>query len=104
MARYIDGKRVARDTHWREIVVVTCRHEEPVIADIPYVIDEFEVFVNTWGVDSHLRRPTRAERAILDRYFATAARAPDGRIMQLGGDEIAGIEGDILTYPAAQRE
>lgn len=68
-----------------------------------YVVERWEVFVNTWGEGSHLRPPTPEERAILDRYFASpGARNPDGSVRGLFGEEVAGIEGDVITYPVGE--
>lgn len=69
--------------------------------DEAYVVEGLFVLINTWGEDSHLRRPTPDERVLLDAFFASPrSRNNDGTIQFMYGDELPGIDGDVLIYVA----
>jgi hypothetical protein len=68
----------------------------------PLVLDRFDVFVNTWGVGSHLRSPTAEEREHITRYFNDPANhGPDGEFCRQWDCEVPEIDyADVVFYPA----
>lgn len=68
----------------------------------PYIVGELEVCI----VDEPskvVRRPRLHERQILDDYFATpeSRDTATGKVFRLYGSTFPGIDGLVLTYPAA---
>jgi hypothetical protein len=73
-----------------------------VTAGRQYVIDDLEVCI-VEEPTRKVRPPTDSERAALDRFFNSSPWARDdaGRVYRLYGEVIEGIDGLVLTYPAA---
>lgn len=65
----------------------------------PYVLGGVEVLIAC--DDRSLRQPSATERDALDTYFAQPGHCdPAGRPYELYGEELPGVGGPAVTYPA----